>query len=122
MLPSRRRRLPHRVQRQSREAGRLEPKRLESKGTMSATRADVSREQVGGSSLVRTTSADFLKRARYYRFAAALTNTPRDVATFDRLAAMFDQIACRFRRAETRLRKHNDGVPACGIFEELPHE
>jgi hypothetical protein len=46
---------------------------------------------------VRTASADFRKRARHYRFAAALTNTPRDVATFDGLAAMFDQIACRFR-------------------------
>jgi hypothetical protein len=70
---------------------------------MSVTRADVSREQVEGSSPVRTTSADFHKRARHYRFAAALTNTPRDVATFDGLAAMFDQIARRFssRRAGT---------------------
>jgi hypothetical protein len=52
---------------------------------------------------VRTTSADFRKWARHYRFAAAVTDTPRDAVTFDGFAAMFDQIACRFGRAEMRL-------------------
>jgi hypothetical protein len=33
---------------------------------------------------------------------------------------MFDQIACRFRQAETTLRKHNDGVPACGSLRSCP--
>jgi hypothetical protein len=54
----------------------------------------------------------FASEQRHYRFAAALANTPRDVATFDGLAAMFDQIACRFRRAEMRLaRLQSSTVP-----------
>jgi hypothetical protein len=70
---------------------------------MGATRDESSKEQVKMSPPAKITLADFSKRARHYRFAVALTDTPRDAVTFDGLAAMFDQIACRFRRAEMRL-------------------
>ena len=71
---------------------------------MGATRDESSKEQVKMSSPAKMTSADFRKRARHYRFAAALTDTPRDAVTFDGPAAMFDQIVCHFSssRDETR--------------------
>ena len=70
---------------------------------MGATRDESSKEQVKMSPPAKIISADFRKRARHYRFAVALKDTPRDAVTFDGLAAMFDQIACCFRRAEMRL-------------------
>ena len=63
----------------------------------------MSAEQVKMSLPAQVTSADFRKRAQYYRLASALTDIPRDAAMFDELASMFDQIACRFAQAETRL-------------------
>ena len=51
---------------------------------------------------MRVTSDDFRERAKYYRFAAALTDVPRDAAMFDDLATMFDEIADQVSRAETK--------------------
>jgi hypothetical protein len=57
-------------------------------------------EQVKMSLPAQVTSADFRKRAKHYRLAAALADIPRDAAMFDELASMFEQIARRFGQAE----------------------
>ena len=69
---------------------------------MSAAWAGLPKAQIKKSSSLRVKSDDFRERARYYRFAAALTDVPRDAAMFNDLAAMFDEIADQFGRTETR--------------------
>jgi hypothetical protein len=46
------------------------------------------------------TSTHFYERARHYRFAAAVTDSKRDVAMFRDLSAMFETIARAFQRVE----------------------
>jgi len=69
---------------------------------MSATPAALPKEQIKKSSWLRVTSDDFRERAKYYRFAAALSDAPRDAAMFNDLATMFDEIADDFGRAEAK--------------------
>ena len=49
-------------------------------------------------------SAHFRERARQYRLAAALTDSPRDAETYCDLAMLFNDIARDFRRLEARTR------------------
>jgi len=48
------------------------------------------------------TSVHFRLRARHYRLAAAISDTPRDVAMFCDLAWTFERLSERFARAEAR--------------------
>jgi hypothetical protein len=51
-------------------------------------------------------SAYFLERARHYRFAAAMTETPREIERLCEVALMFEEMAHDTRRPElfSRLR------------------
>jgi hypothetical protein len=49
------------------------------------------------------TSVHFRLRARRYRLAAAISDTPRDAAMFRDLAWTFERLSERFARAEARL-------------------
>jgi hypothetical protein len=51
----------------------------------------------------RITSLHFRERARHYRFAAAMSDAPRDVETFLDLAMMFELLSKDFARAQARL-------------------
>ena len=48
------------------------------------------------------TSVSFLRRARHYRLAAAMSDVPRDVKMFLDLAMMFDLVSEQFARVEAR--------------------
>jgi hypothetical protein len=52
------------------------------------------------------TSVGFLRRARHYRLAAAISDAPRDVEMFLDLAMMFERLSEHFARAEVRLHSH----------------
>jgi hypothetical protein len=52
----------------------------------------------------RPTWVHFRQRARHYRFAAAMSDIPREVETFLDLAMMFERLSEQFGRAEARLR------------------
>ena len=54
----------------------------------------------------RITPVHFRERARHYRFAAAMSDAPRDGERFLDLATMFEQLAGQFARAEARLHSH----------------
>jgi hypothetical protein len=64
------------------------------------------------------TSRHFWERALHYRFAAAMTEDPREVETLCGLASMFDRLACEFRQVESIQacsgRTHDRGRPAGG--------
>lgn len=47
------------------------------------------------------TSRHFWERALHYRFAAAITEDPREVETLCGLASMFDRLASDFRQMES---------------------
>ena len=49
------------------------------------------------------TSVGFLRRARHYRLAAAVTDAPRDMEMFLDLAMMFERLSEHLARAEARL-------------------
>jgi hypothetical protein len=51
----------------------------------------------------RITPLHFRERARHYRFAAAMSDAPRDVETFLDLAMMFERLSKDFARAQARL-------------------
>ena len=57
------------------------------------------------------TSAHFGERARQYRFAAALTDSPRDVESFSNLAMMFQRLARDLKRIEVaKATVHGNGT------------
>jgi hypothetical protein len=60
---------------------------------------------------LRVTPDDFRERAKYYRFAAALTDAPRDAEMFNELAMMFGEIAAHFRRAEANRKSRERAQP-----------
>ena len=51
----------------------------------------------------RIASVHFRERARHYRFAAAVSDAPRDVETFRDLAMMFERLSKDFAGAQARL-------------------
>jgi hypothetical protein len=48
------------------------------------------------------TSIHLRQRAIHYRFAAAMSDVPREIETFVDLATMFEQLAEQFARVEIR--------------------
>ena len=61
--------------------------------------------------------AHFLERAKYYRFAAAMTENPEKIARLCEVALMFERMAYDVRR----LRDRQSRFPAaCGEKSELP--
>jgi hypothetical protein len=49
-------------------------------------------------------TAYFLERAKRYRFAAAMSETPYEIARFCEIAAMFERMAHETRRSKLRSR------------------